>query len=267
MNIDSTGQFASVLRQAPSSNSFLAVAHTLVFTVTPVNTGESGDFSASATVSTFVSSILLCLQTSANMVTAQSAKAITASSRAVGPVSFPPAEVERSQTTLCVLELSATDRTFSIHLAVALIFGARANDSEFASFLVFDQVFQNISAYDATIILANDTTFDPGGEQNCSWMNQNYNWSNRVFKDRCGELLNRATNLVADVLHTFIMRVRPAGDVNGDDRVDMKDVSYVARRFLLSPGDQLWDPAADLNGDGKIDMKDVAIPSQHFPYP
>src|SRR5208337_2806703 len=44
-------------------------------------------------------------------------------SRAVGPVSFPPAGAERSQTTLCVLELSATDRTFSIHFAVALIFG------------------------------------------------------------------------------------------------------------------------------------------------
>jgi hypothetical protein len=123
LNMDSTGQFASVLRQAASNSSFLAAAHTLVFTVTPVNTGESGDFSASATASTLMSSILLCLQTSANIVTAQSAKAIIANSLAVGPVSFPPAAVERSQTTLCVLELSTTDRTFSIHLAVALNFG------------------------------------------------------------------------------------------------------------------------------------------------
>jgi hypothetical protein len=139
LNTDSTGQFASVLRQALSRSSFLALAHTLVFTVTPVNAGESGDFSASATASTLVSSILLCLHTSAKIVTAQSAKAITANSRAVGPVSFPPTGVERSQTTLCVLELSATDRTFSIHLAVALIFGIVSPETSF--------IFRHIKNY------------------------------------------------------------------------------------------------------------------------
>ena len=123
LNIDSTGQFASVLRQAASSSSFLAFAHTLVLTVTPNNNGESGDFSASATASSLTSSILLCLQTSAKIVTAQSANAIIANSIAVGPVSFPPAGVDRSQTTLCVLELSTTVRTLSSHLAVVLYFG------------------------------------------------------------------------------------------------------------------------------------------------
>jgi hypothetical protein len=57
------------------------------------------------------------------MVTPQSAKAIKASSNAVGPLSFPPAAVERSHTTLCVLELSTMERTFSTNFAFALIFG------------------------------------------------------------------------------------------------------------------------------------------------
>jgi len=45
-------------------------------------------------------------------VTPQSARAIIVSSSAVGPLSVPPAGVERSQTTLWVLWLSTTERTF-----------------------------------------------------------------------------------------------------------------------------------------------------------
>ena len=51
----------------------------------------------------------------------------------------------------------------------------------------------------------------------------------------------------------------PVGDVNGDDKVDMKDIGYVARRFMCLPGEGLWDPGADLNGDGRINMLDIGI--------
>jgi hypothetical protein len=51
----------------------------------------------------------------------------------------------------------------------------------------------------------------------------------------------------------------PVGDVNGDGKVDMKDISYVARRFMCLPGEGLWDPGADLNGDGRINMTDIGI--------
>jgi len=54
------------------------------------------------------------------------------------------------------------------------------------------------------------------------------------------------------------------GDLNGDGKVDMKDVAIVAKAFGSTPGDPHWDPVADLNGDGKIDMKDVAIVAKHF---
>jgi parallel beta-helix repeat protein len=51
----------------------------------------------------------------------------------------------------------------------------------------------------------------------------------------------------------------PVGDVNGDGKVDMKDISYVARRFMCLPSEGLWDPGADLNGDGRINMTDTGI--------
>jgi len=74
---------------------------------------------------------------------------------------------------------------------------------EFDSYLVFDGSLSTLSAYDAALTLANDTTFDANGQCTCVWMDQNYNWNDATFKNRCGESLNLAVNLVADVLHTF----------------------------------------------------------------
>jgi hypothetical protein len=78
---------------------------------------------------------------------------------------------------------------------------------EFNTFLVFDGTLGIVSAYDAALTLAYDTTFDMDGDLTCVWMDQNYNWSNSAFKNRCGESLNLAVNLVADVLHTFYIEV------------------------------------------------------------
>ncbi len=58
--------------------------------------------------------------------------------------------------------------------------------------------------------------------------------------------------------------VTMTGDINGDGRIDMRDISYVARRFMCYPGDPLWDSNADINNDGKIDMIDIGITARHF---
>jgi hypothetical protein len=78
----------------------------------------------------------------------------------------------------------------------------RYND-DFDVFLVFDGSLSAISAYDAALALANDTTFDAEGPYTCVWMDQQYDWSNTEFRHRCGESLNLAVNMVADVLHSF----------------------------------------------------------------
>jgi len=54
------------------------------------------------------------------------------------------------------------------------------------------------------------------------------------------------------------------GDVTADGKVDMKDVGYVARRFMCVPGDPLWDPMADMNDDEKINMVDIGTVARHF---
>ncbi len=54
----------------------------------------------------------------------------------------------------------------------------------------------------------------------------------------------------------------PEGDPDG--RVDLRDVSYVARRFMSTPTSPLWNSRSDLNANGTIDMQDVAIVASHF---
>lgn len=73
----------------------------------------------------------------------------------------------------------------------------------FNVFLVFDGSLSALSAYDAAVRLANDTTLDGGGQYTCVWMDTHYNWSDDAFRNRAGESLNLAVNAVADVLHTF----------------------------------------------------------------
>lgn len=80
-------------------------------------------------------------------------------------------------------------------------------EAEFNSYLAFDGVLGNISAYDAALMVANDTTFDGAEDHTCLWMEQNYDWSNSTIRDRCGESLNLAVNLIADVLHKFYAEI------------------------------------------------------------
>jgi len=77
-------------------------------------------------------------------------------------------------------------------------------DSMFNAYLVFDGL-NEISAYDAAISLAYDTTFD-NATYTAVWMDQNYNWSNTAFMKRAAESLNLAVNYITDVLHTLYLK-------------------------------------------------------------
>jgi hypothetical protein len=73
----------------------------------------------------------------------------------------------------------------------------------FNSYLSYDGSLTTVSAYNATVNLAYDTTFGGSGGLTCSRMDSNYNWNNPTFSGRCGQSLNLAVNAVADVLHTL----------------------------------------------------------------
>jgi hypothetical protein len=70
---------------------------------------------------------------------------------------------------------------------------------------------------------------------------------------------------------TFSTEIKGAlpSDVTGPDavsdgRVDLRDIGYVARRFMTYLDDPLWDSRVDLNFDDKVDMLDVATVARDF---
>lgn len=54
------------------------------------------------------------------------------------------------------------------------------------------------------------------------------------------------------------------GDLNGDGKVDIKDLAIAAKAYGSSPGMPNWNPIADMNGDLKVDIKDLATIAKHY---
>ena len=53
------------------------------------------------------------------------------------------------------------------------------------------------------------------------------------------------------------------GDLNGDGRVNLSDLSIFRQDFGKS-GDNIQEPASDLNGDGRVNLTDLSIFRQNF---
>jgi hypothetical protein len=54
------------------------------------------------------------------------------------------------------------------------------------------------------------------------------------------------------------------GDVNGDKKVDLKDVYAVAKAYGSFPGHPKWNPVCDINNDNKVDLKDYYIVCKNY---
>ena len=54
------------------------------------------------------------------------------------------------------------------------------------------------------------------------------------------------------------------GDINGDFKVDIKDLVLVIKHYASYPGHPKWNPNADVNSDGKVDIKDLVLVIKHF---
>ncbi|MEM2912598.1 MAG: CARDB domain-containing protein, partial [Candidatus Bathyarchaeia archaeon] len=56
-----------------------------------------------------------------------------------------------------------------------------------------------------------------------------------------------------------IVKIKKFADVNGDGKIDLKDIALVARAFGTRDGNPKWDPRCDINGDGKVDIRDLLL--------
>ena len=73
-----------------------------------------------------------------------------------------------------------------------------------------------------------------------------------------------APNFVDNMGVPHSIRIRPAGDVNGDCIVNIIDVTLVTVAFGRSIGSPGYNPKSDLNNDGTINIIDVTIVTTTF---
>lgn len=64
--------------------------------------------------------------------------------------------------------------------------------------------------------------------------------------------------------NTTIFKVKLMGDVNGDGKVDIKDLVLLIKTYGSYPGRPDWNPKTDLNNDNKVDIKDLVLLIKHF---
>jgi hypothetical protein len=69
---------------------------------------------------------------------------------------------------------------------------------------------------------------------------------------------------VSDNNYTIEQMISVPGDINGDAKVDMRDIGFVASRFNSLPSYTGWNSNSDINDDGKIDMFDIGTAARHF---
>ncbi|UCB59620.1 MAG: hypothetical protein JSW72_05635 [Candidatus Bathyarchaeota archaeon] len=73
-----------------------------------------------------------------------------------------------------------------------------------------------------------------------------------------------------DNCKTTHVLVKIVGDINGDMKVDIKDIAGIAIHFGTVQGDPGYDPVADITGptylnpDGKVDIRDIALAAKHY---
>jgi len=72
------------------------------------------------------------------------------------------------------------------------------------------------------------------------------------------------TDLTDNNLTSSTIFVHIPGDVNGDCKVDVKDVYAVGRAYGSYPGHPMWNTVCDINNDGKVDVKDYYAVCRNF---
>jgi hypothetical protein len=71
-------------------------------------------------------------------------------------------------------------------------------------------------------------------------------------------------NTVYPIYLVGLGRKTISGDINGDYKVNIFDISLVAKAFKTGAGDIRWNPNADLNNDQAINIMDIAMAALNF---
>ncbi|MCS6774952.1 MAG: FG-GAP-like repeat-containing protein, partial [Chthonomonadaceae bacterium] len=76
-----------------------------------------------------------------------------------------------------------------------------------------------------------------------------------------------ASSQTVEILPGHTLQIRAllaAGDVDGDNRIDVQDLQRLIAAFDAAASEAHFDPDADLNGDGSVDIQDLDLLMRNF---
>jgi hypothetical protein len=133
----------------------------------------------------------------------------------------------------------------------------------------FSETF-NVTIYaDSRPVCTEQTTLDAGKstELRFWWNTSGCGYGGYIMKAYAWPVTGENSTANNEYFDGFVEVWKP-GDVREDfGKIDIKDVSYVSRRFGITQANTLWDPNADIDSDGKIDIRDIVIPARSFSMP
>ena len=59
----------------------------------------------------------------------------------------------------------------------------------------------------------------------------------------------------------------PAGDLDGDDDIDLADLALLLAAYFTCDGDAAYNPDADLDASGCVDLGDLSILLANYGFP
>lgn len=132
----------------------------------------------------------------------------------------------------------------------------------------------NVMAFYNTSLLGNVSIVDlaPGAEvvNVFNWNTTGLTPCNNFTISGQASIVPFEFNTTNNVFVDGLVSIRFVGDINGDGKVDMKDIGIAAAAFGTRTGEPGWNPDADITGprplvpDGVVDMRDIAMIAQNF---
>lgn len=83
-----------------------------------------------------------------------------------------------------------------------------------------------------------------------------------------GSPCNLPRIILKTAAHSLLFRTHLLGDVNNDNKVDIRDISKISRLWEITDTDESWDPECNLrlsrSGQEKIDIRDISSASKSW---
>ncbi len=100
------------------------------------------------------------------------------------------------------------------------------------------------------------------------WDTTSYSFGNRTISAQA-DTVTGETDTLDNTFTDGVIRVCLVGDVNGDTKVDLKDVYAVGKAFGTTrhgpnPPGRVYSPNLDINDDDKVDLKDYYATTKNF---